>query len=160
MLRCVAHVSRFSYHLFSLRTASDKGHQYKGTREGVTMKITTGGKVFFPSVGRLNVLYAYHPNALVDETANPTFAPGVAPTAQTDPVNINDFLVAHAHAHEGALRKTAKQVGVTLVGNDMNARGSYWPREPGCQFRRRGAQIGTLYIKNVCLRFLGNYIMN
>ena len=124
------------------------------------MRLTTGGKLFFPSVGRSNFLYAYRPNALVDETANATIAPGVTPTAQADLVNINDFHVAHAHAHEGALRKTAKQMGVTLVGNYMNARGSYWPREPGCQFRRRGAQICTLYLKNVCLRFLGNYSMN
>ena len=40
----------------------------------------------------------------------------MTPTAQADPVNINDFHVAHAHAHEGALRKTTKQMGVTLVG--------------------------------------------
>ena len=38
------------------------------------------------------------------------------PTAQADPVDINEFHIAHANAHEGALRKTAKQMGVTLVG--------------------------------------------
>ena len=87
------------------------------------MRLTTGGKLFFPSVGRSNFLYAYRPNALVDETANATIAPGVTPTAQADLVNINDFHVAHAHAHEGALRKTAKQMGVTLVGQLHECKG-------------------------------------
>lgn len=43
---------------------------------------------------------------LVDETVNATIAP----------VNIDDFYVVHANAHEGALRKTVKQIGVTPLG--------------------------------------------
>ena len=79
LLRGVAHVLRLSYHLFSLRAAADNGNQYKGTREGVTVKLTTGGKLFFPFVGRLDFLYAYRPNAFVDETANAKILPGLTP---------------------------------------------------------------------------------
>ena len=102
VLRDVPHVPLLSYLLFSLLAAADERHQYKGTREGVTVKLNTGGKLFFPSIGRLNFLYAYRPNALVDQTANASIAPCVTPTGQADPVNINDFHVAHAHTHEGA----------------------------------------------------------
>ena len=119
----MAHVPRLSYHFFSPGVAADKGHQYEGTREGVAVKLTTAVKTFFPLIGRLNFIYAYRPNVLVDETANATIAPGVTPTAQAHPVNINDFHVAHAHAHEGALRKTAKQMGVTLVGTFHDRKG-------------------------------------
>ena len=61
-------------------------------------------------------MYAYRPGMLNDETANATIAPGPTPSTRDAPVNINDFHVAHVHTHEGALRKTAKQMGVTLEG--------------------------------------------
>ena len=73
-------------------------------------------KPFCPSVGRLSFLYAYRPNALVDETTSATIAPGPMPNNRDTPTDINDFHVAHAHAHEGALRKNAKQMGVTFIG--------------------------------------------
>ena len=123
MLLDVAHVPCLSYRLFSLRVAANKGHIYTGTGDGVVVDFITGEKLFFPSVGRLNFLCAYHPNALVDETANATIAPGPMPNNRDTPTNINDFHVAHAHAHEGALRKTAKQIGVTLVGKTHECRG-------------------------------------
>ena len=78
------------------------------------MFLSTGDTLFFPSVGRLNLLYAYRPGMLVDENTNGTIAPGLTPSNRDTPVDINDFHVAHAHAHEEALRKTAKQMGVTL----------------------------------------------
>ena len=53
---------------------------------------------------------------LVDETANATIAPGLAPSNRDTPVDINGFHGAHIHAHRGALRKTAKQMGITLEG--------------------------------------------
>ena len=124
LLRDVAHVTCLSYHLFSLRVAADKRHKYTGKSDGVMGDfITTGEKLFFPSVGRLNFLYAYRPNALVDETANATIAPGPMPRNHDTPTDINVFHVAHAHAHEGALRKTAKQMGITLVGEMHECKG-------------------------------------
>ena len=78
------------------------------------MFFSTSDTVFFPSVERLNFLYLYRPGMLVDETANATIAPGLSSSNRDTPVDINDFHVAHAHAHEKALRKTAKQMGVTL----------------------------------------------
>ena len=80
------------------------------------MFLSAGDTLFFPSVGRLNFLSAYRPGMLFDETANANIVPGLSPSNRDTPVDINDFHVAHAHAHEGALRKTAKQMGVTLVG--------------------------------------------
>ena len=41
---------------------------------------------------------------------------GLSPSNCDTPVDINGFPVAHVHAHEGALRKTARQMGVTLEG--------------------------------------------
>ena len=72
------------------------------------MLFSTGDTLFSLSVGRLNFLYAYRPGMLVDETANATIAPGPRPSNYDIPVDINDFHVAHVHAREGALRKTAK----------------------------------------------------
>ena len=41
---------------------------------------------------------------------------GRCPNNRDTPTDINEFHVAHAHAHEAILRKTTKQMGVTLVG--------------------------------------------
>ena len=60
---------------------------------------------------------------LIDETANATIAPGHTPSNRDTPVDINDFHVAHAHAHEGALRKMAKQMGVTFEGKLHECKG-------------------------------------
>ena len=59
-------------------------------------------------------MYAYRPGALNDDSANAIIAPGPEPSNLGTPVDINAFHAAHAHADEGALRKTAKQMGVTL----------------------------------------------
>ena len=123
LLRDLAHVPCLSYHLFFLRVAADKGHKYTDTSDGVMVDFITGEKLFFSSVGRLNFLYAYRPNALVDQTANATIAPGPMPNNHDTPTDINDFHVAHAHAHEGALRKTAKQMGIILVGEMHECKG-------------------------------------
>ena len=60
---------------------------------------------------------------LVDETANATIAPGLTPSNRDTLVGINDFHVAHAHVHEGALRKTAKKMDVTLKGKLHECKG-------------------------------------
>ena len=83
----------------------------------------TGEKLFFTSVGRLNFIYGYRPNALVDETANATIAPGPMPNNRDTPTDINDFHIVHAHAHKGALRKTARQMSITLVGKMNECKG-------------------------------------
>ena len=120
-LRDVAHVPCLSYHLFSLRVADDKRHKYTGTCNG---GLHHWGEAIFPSLGRLNFLYAYRPNSFVDETANnATIAPGPMSKKHDTPTDINDFHVAHADVHEGALRKTAKQMGITLVGKIHEGKG-------------------------------------
>ena len=96
MLLDVAHVPCLRYHFFSLRVAADEGHRYAGTSDSVMMDFITGEKLFFPSVGRLHFLYAYRPNALVDEIDNATIAPGPMPNNRDTLTGINDFHVAHA----------------------------------------------------------------
>ena len=109
LLRNVAHVPSLNYHLLSLRAAADKGQTYTRNHEGAAVFFSTGDTLFFPSDGRLNFMYACRPGMLVDEAVNAT-------SNHDTPVDINDFHVAHAHAHEGALRKTAKKMGVPLEG--------------------------------------------
>ena len=70
-----------------------------------------------------NTHTTYRPGMFVDETPNVTFAPGLTPSNRDTPVDINDFHVAHAHAHAGALRKTSKQMGVTLEGKLHECKG-------------------------------------
>ena len=123
LLRDTAHVPCLSYQLFSLRVAAGKEHKYTGTSDGVMVDFITGERLFFPSVGRINFLYTYRPNALVGETANATIAPGPMPKIHDTPTDINDFHVARAHAREGALRKTANQMGITLVGKMHECKG-------------------------------------
>ena len=94
---------------------ADKEHQYTGTSDDVMANFISEEKLFLFSVGRLNFLYAYHPNVLVDETANATTVPGPMPNNRDTPPEINNVRVAYAHVHEGALHKTAKQISVSLV---------------------------------------------
>ena len=123
LLRDVAHVPRLSYYIFSLSIAADKWHKYTDTSGGLMVDFITGEKVFFPSVGRFNFLYAYRPNALVDETANVAMPPGLIPNNRNIPSDIDDFHVVYNHAQEGALRKTVKQIGVTFVGKMHECKG-------------------------------------
>ena len=123
LLRDIAHVPKLNYHLLPLRAVAYNGYTYTGTKEGVTVCFSTGDTLLFPSVGRLNFLYAYRPGLLFDETANATIAPGLSLSNRDTPVGINDFHLAHAHAHGGALRKTAKQMGVTLEGKLYECKG-------------------------------------
>ena len=129
LLRNVAHVPSLNYHLLSLRAVADKVHTYTGNHEGVTVFFSTGDALFFPSVGRLYFLYAYRPRMLVDETTNAIIAPGPTPSNRDTPVGINGFHVAHAHVHEGAPRKTAKQMGVTPEGKLHECKGCSMAKE-------------------------------
>ena len=126
LLLCdAAHVPSLSYHLLSLKVAADNGHTYTGNKNGVvTVKFKTGETLFFPSVGGLKFLYAYRPGgALNDENVHAVTAPGTEPSNQGTPVDFNLFHAAHAHAHERALRKTVRQMGVTLKGELHECKG-------------------------------------
>ena len=100
------------------------------------MFFSTIDTLFFPSVERLNFLYAYRPGMFVVETASATIAPGHKPSNRDTPVDINDFRVAHAH--EGAIRKTVKQMGVSIsVRAARRQKESACPSHP----RRTAAKI-------------------
>ena len=71
----------------------------------------------------MNFLYAYRTGAFMDESVNAVIAPGPMPNNRDTPSNIDNFLVVHVHAHEGALRKTAKQLGVTFEGHMHECKG-------------------------------------
>ena len=61
---------------------------------------------------------------VVDETVNVTIAPGTTPSNGYTSVNIIDLHAAHTLiTQEGALRKTAKQMGVTLEGKLHECKG-------------------------------------
>ena len=102
--------------------------------------------LILPSVGRLNFLYACRPGVLGYERANAMIAPGPEPNNRGTPVDINAFHAAYAHAHEGALRKTAPQMGVILKRKlHESARAAPWQTASGCQFfRRHTAEQGGL----------------
>ena len=136
MLCSVAHVPSLSYHLISFRVAVDNGHTYTGNKNGVTVKFQTGEIQFFPSVGKLNFLYANRPGALNGENANAAIAPAPEPSNRVTPVDINAFYAAHAHVHEGALRKTAKQMGVTLKGELHECKGCSMAKTHGRAAKR------------------------
>ena len=124
LLLCnVAQVPSLSYHLLSPRVAADNGHTYTRNKNGVTVKLNTGETIFFPSFERLNFLYAYRPGTLNEENASAVISHGPEPSNRGTSVDINAFHAAHAHAHEGALRKTAKQMCVTLKGELHECKG-------------------------------------
>ena len=123
LLYNVVHVPSLSYHLLSLRVAADNGHTHTGNKNGVTVKFKTGETLFFSLVGRLNFLYAYRSGALNDENANAVIAPVPELSRRSTPVDINAFHATHAYAHEGALRKTVEQMGVTHKGELHECKG-------------------------------------
>lgn len=59
----------------------------------------------------------------VDDTTNATIANGPTPSNHDTPAFINGFRVAYGHKHEGALRKTAKQMGATVGGELHECKG-------------------------------------
>ena len=88
--------------------------------------LSLGRSFFFLSLGRLDFSYAYRPNELAVETVNATIVPGLTPSNRDIPTSTNDIHVAHAYAQEGALRKTTKQIGVTLVGKMHECTGYFF----------------------------------
>ena len=111
-LNRVAYVPDMKYHLFSLRAAVDAGNRYEGTSRGVTVFLRDGNEIDFPLHGKLN--YSYASRRSPPHYANAVIAPGAMPVPPT--VDINLFHASYGHAHEGLLRQTAKDLGVTLTG--------------------------------------------
>ena len=109
------HVPCLSYHIFSLRVAADKGHKYTGTSDGVRW-ISTLGRIYFScqygdSVSSTRTARMH----LLTRLPMLPLRLGRCPMTETPPLT-STISTSHAHAHEGALRKTTKQMNVTLVG--------------------------------------------
>ena len=116
----VLHVPSLCHNLLSLRVLADRGHTYVGNQHGITLNLKSGRIIFAPSCGRLNLLNVYRkpqPNGVAFAT--------IAPEAVHSPskIDINIFHASHGHAHEGLLRATAKNLGVTLVGRLEECKG-------------------------------------
>ncbi|CAB1116481.1 unnamed protein product [Ectocarpus sp. CCAP 1310/34] len=115
LLKRVAHVPELNYNLVSLTALlkQTKGRLAADERE---LEVFVGGgeSVYFPLWGDLFVQTGHRIDS-GRELACAIIAPGNAKANRT-PVDINDFHCAHGHSHEVLLKNTAKQQGVTLVG--------------------------------------------
>ncbi|CAN0413361.1 unnamed protein product, partial [Discosporangium mesarthrocarpum] len=107
ILHNVMYIPGLQHNLFSILAAAERGHTYVGTTHGIEVE---GGLSFVrrPGKGYASALaYPTH------EIAADALTPGYFPTKTVD---INLFHCSYGHAHEHALRLTARRMGVTLVG--------------------------------------------
>ena len=118
----VANVPGLSHHLLSLRRIADAGNKYIGNREGIRIVFAkSGDEIFAPSCGQLNGLFGYRTDGSSEENVHAVIAPGARPTPSA--ADINEFYCSHGHTYEDLLRKTAKQIGVTLQGQLVPCQG-------------------------------------
>ncbi|CAN0503404.1 unnamed protein product [Discosporangium mesarthrocarpum] len=116
-LNRVAYVPALKHNLFSLMTAHKSGFSFATTPTGVSI---FDGKLHLKSAGDLLMAHAARcfPVPVYPLGAVAALTPGHTPGTVID---INLFHCAFGHAHEVALRKTAKMlaeagVNITLVG--------------------------------------------
>ncbi|CAN0506663.1 unnamed protein product, partial [Discosporangium mesarthrocarpum] len=116
-LNRVAYVPALKHNLFSLMTAHKSGFSFATTPTGVSI---FDGKLHLKLAGDLLMAHAARcfPVPVYPLGAVASLTPGHTPGTVID---INLFHCAFGHAHEVALRKTAKRlaeagVNITLVG--------------------------------------------
>ena len=108
----VDHAPGVRHHLLSLTRISNAGHTYIGAKDGFRVELKSGSTLKIPGNHRLLKMYAHRADPDSHDkhaSACAVIAPGAPPNPRV--VDINDFHCSHAHAHEGLLRQTAKQLG-------------------------------------------------
>ncbi|CAN0395530.1 unnamed protein product, partial [Discosporangium mesarthrocarpum] len=107
ILHNVMYIPRLKHNLFSLLAAAERGHTYVGTTHGIEVE---GGLSFVRGPGKGYASALAYPT---QEIAAAALTPG---HFLTKAVDINLFHCSYGHAHEHALRLTARRMGVKLVG--------------------------------------------
>ncbi|CAM9785325.1 unnamed protein product [Discosporangium mesarthrocarpum] len=107
ILHNVMYIPGLKHNLFSLLAAAERGHTFVETTHGIEV---VGGLSFVRRPGKGYASALAHPTREIAATA---LTPGRFPTKTVD---INLFHCSYGHAHEHALRLTARRMGVALVG--------------------------------------------
>ncbi|CAN0453877.1 unnamed protein product [Discosporangium mesarthrocarpum] len=118
-LHNVAYVPDLKHNLFSLLAAAERGHTCVGTASGIEV---SGGLTFVrrPGKGFASAL-VYPPRTIAAATLTPGHFP-------SNSVDIKLFHCSYAHAHDAALRKTARSMGVKVTGSWSRALDVLWGR--------------------------------
>ena len=130
----VAHVPDLDVNLFSLQSVViDHGLPISFTRKGTVITLPSGKELIFEKDGRNDIVTATRrlPSTISStqqsdshESARAVLAPGKM-SIDRNQADINLFHQSHGHLHEGLLRETAKQQGVTLIGKLHECKGCY-----------------------------------
>ncbi|CAB1117549.1 unnamed protein product [Ectocarpus sp. CCAP 1310/34] len=112
-----AHVPEAPYNLLSLSSLAEEGHTYSGMKGGLTLTTQAGGEVWFPRTGKLLTQRGYQIQPTLHTVCAALIVPGDAKAAT--PTDLNEYHLAHGHAHETLLRITAEQQGVQLTDGPL-----------------------------------------
>ncbi|CAB1110214.1 unnamed protein product [Ectocarpus sp. CCAP 1310/34] len=112
-----AHVPEAPYNLLSLSSLAEEGHTYSGMKGGLTLTTKAGGEVWFPRTGKLLTQRGYQIKPTLHTACAALIVPGDAKAA--NPTDLNEYHLAHGHAHETLLRITAEQQGVQLTNRPL-----------------------------------------
>ncbi|CAB1105628.1 unnamed protein product [Ectocarpus sp. CCAP 1310/34] len=112
-----AHVPEAPYNLLSLSSLAEEGHTYSGMKGGLTLTTKAGGEVWFPRTGKLLTQRGYQIKPTLHTACAALIVPGDAKAA--NPTDLNEYHLAHGHAHETLLRITAEQQGVQLTDGPL-----------------------------------------
>ncbi|CAB1118432.1 unnamed protein product [Ectocarpus sp. CCAP 1310/34] len=105
------------YNLLSLSSLAEEGHTYSGMKGGLTLTTKAGGDVWFPRTGKLLTQRGYQIRPTLHTACAALIVPGDAKAAH--PTDLNEYHLAHGHAHETLLRITAEQQGVQLTDGPL-----------------------------------------
>ncbi|CAM9780645.1 unnamed protein product [Sphacelaria rigidula] len=120
----VDHVSDVRHHLLSLTKIQNMGHTYTGFRAGFGVDLISGNTLKIPRQPRHLKMYARRLDQSGGDkcaSAYAVIAPGASPSPQI--ADTSEFHCAHAHVHEGLLRKMVKQQGKQPAGELQPCRG-------------------------------------
>ncbi|CAB1100124.1 unnamed protein product [Ectocarpus sp. CCAP 1310/34] len=112
-----AHVPEAPYNVLSLSSLAEEGHTYSGMKGGLTLTTEAGGEVWFPRTGKLLTQRGYQIKPTLHTACAALIVPGDAKAA--NPTDLNEYHLAHGHAHETLLRITAEQQGVQLTDGPL-----------------------------------------